>query len=623
MKRWPTFLAELKRRNVLREAVLYIGAIWALAQGISQLGPIFGAPDWLTHRFVIAAIIGFPIWCAFGWFYELTPQGFKRESEVASGGSIAHLTGRKLDFWIIGILGVAVVLLATNTFVPRRAGSDADANGVLAALAKVPAKSVAVLPLVNESGDPRQDYFSDGLSEELISVLGQVRDLKVIGRNSSFQFRGKQQNDAAGIAAKLGVATLLEGSVRKQGDRVRIVASLIKAADGSQLWSQSYDRESRDVFAVQSDIATSVARALQAVLLGEPRHQLKPDAPPSGSVEAYNALLQGNFHLDRHTADDLRMAARFYRRAVALDPAYAYAWARLSMADVTLASNFPQTLSRDELASVAAAGRIAVANALRLDPDSAEAHLARGAVLDDLDLQPISAEVAFRRAAQLAPHNPDAVRRLAALNAELGRFDLAVAGYRIAIGLDPLSARPQNDLSISLVSLGAYAEAEAAERKAIALRPQGGFQHAWLAGTQMLQGRTAQAIATAQQEADPAWRTWALALSFWADGNRKQADAALQKLIAEDADDSGSQIAEVYAQRGQPDQMFRWLEHAYATHDGGVVEILISPFFTLYKDDPRFAAFARKVGVMAPVSAANISPANRAAQRTSAAGARQ
>lgn len=594
------FFAELKRRHVVRAGVLYVGAVWALAQGIAQLTPVVEAPEWVARWFLIAAAIGFPFWIVFAWAFEFTAHGLQRESELAADPARAHTAARRLDFAIIAVLTIAVVLLLTNTFVWHKgAGLQAGAD-----IAHISPKSVAVLPLLNESGDVSQDYFSDGLSEELISALGQVRDLKVIGRNSSFQFRGAQQNDPAAIGAKLGVATLLEGTVRKQGDHVRIVASLVKAVDGSQLWSHTYDRELKDVFAMQSDIATSVAHALQATLLGDAAGKpatLKPDAPPSGDVNAYNAMLQGNFYGARHTASDERKAIGYYEQAVALDPAYAFAWARLSIARTALVSNYPEGLSRDDQASLIAGARNAATTALKLDPDSAESHLARAAVLESIDLQPVLAEAESRRAAELAPSNPDIVRRLAALQAELGNFDAAVKGYRHAIALDPLAAGNWNDMAISLVALKRYPEAEAAERKALELRPQGAFQHAWLAVTQMLGGQKEQALATAKLEPDALWRTWAIALTAWTQGDRALSDASLQKLIAENADTSGSQIADIYGQRGQPDEMFHWLEHAYDTQDGGAVEIFTSPFVVQYRDDPRFAVFARKVGVMPPV----------------------
>lgn len=311
-------LAELKRRNVLRAAALYIGAAWALSQGLAQLLPVFDIPNWVVRWFVIATIIGFPFALLFSWFYEWTPHGIQRERDVASSESVARATGKKLDRWIIAVLAVALVLLLADTFVLHK-----EATSALD-------KSVAVLPLVNESGDPQQDYFSDGLSEELISAIAQVQAIKVIGRSSSFRFRGREQDDSASIGVKLGVATLLEGTVRKQGDQVRIVASLIKAVDGRALWSHTYDRELKDVFAVQSEIATAVAGALKTALLG--RTIESADKPPSGNLDAYNALLKGRFFAERRDRADYLKAVEYFQQAIKLDPDYTMAYARLAIA---------------------------------------------------------------------------------------------------------------------------------------------------------------------------------------------------------------------------------------------------------------------------------------------------
>src|SRR3954470_2883730 len=239
--------AELKRRNVIRAAILYVGAVWALAQGISQLGPSVGAPEWATRWFLVAAAIGFPFWVAFAWFYEFTPEGLKRESEINPAESARLHSGRKLDLAIIGVLAVAVVLLLTDRFVSRRGVNQTTA-------ARIPEKSIAVLPMVNSTGEAVNEYFSDGMSEEFISSLSRLQDLKVIGRSSSFQFKGKTV-DSKTVGEKLGVHYLLEGSVRKSADRVRIAVALTKAGDGANVWSDTYDRELKDIFAVQSEIA--------------------------------------------------------------------------------------------------------------------------------------------------------------------------------------------------------------------------------------------------------------------------------------------------------------------------------------------------------------------------------
>src|SRR5512135_1600984 len=375
------FFSELKRRNVLRAAALYIGAAWALSQGLAQLLPVFDVPNWVTRWFVIAVVIGFPFAMSLSWFYEWTPRGIQREGAFDQDASITRQTGKKLDRWIITVLALAVVLLLTNQFVLHKDGNAA------------PDKSVAVLPLLNESGDPQQDYFSDGLSEELISALAQVHDLKVIGRSSSFRFRGAQQDDTPSIGAKLGVATLLQGTVRKQGNQVRIVASLVKAADGSQVWSQTYDRELKDVFAVQSEIATSVADALKTTLLG--RTLESRDKPPSGNLDAYNALLQGRFYAERRNRADYAKAVDSYEQAIRLDPDYAMAYARLAMVEQWFLG---WEASREEREATIPKARVAAHKAVALAPQSAVALAALGEVQAWSDFDFPAAEVTLKQA---------------------------------------------------------------------------------------------------------------------------------------------------------------------------------------------------------------------------------
>jgi TolB-like protein len=265
------FFGELQRRNVLRAGAIYAAAVWALAQGISQLAASVGLPDWTTRWFLVAAIIGFPFWIVFAWFYELTPTGLKRESEIKREESITAHSCKRFDRWIIAIMAVAIILLVTNTFVLHRdatgTATAADAKTLATELAKVPDKSVAVLPLANERGDPKQQYFSDGLSEELISDLTQIDGLKVIAKFSSFKFRDSKDSPMQ-IGATLGVAHLIQGSVWQQGDRIRATVGMIRAADGSSIWSHSYDKQLRDVLAIQTEIGQAVAAALKIKLLG-------------------------------------------------------------------------------------------------------------------------------------------------------------------------------------------------------------------------------------------------------------------------------------------------------------------------------------------------------------------
>lgn len=465
--------------------------------------------------------------------------------------------------------------------------------------AAIPEKSIAVLPLMNSTGDPANEYFSDGMSEEFISSLSRLRELKVIGRTSSFQFKGKA-GDSKAIGEKLGVYYLLEGSVRKSADRMRIAVALVKAGDGANVWSETYDRELKDIFAVQSEIAGAVAKQLKVALLGSNGQtaSLAAAATPSNqNIDAYNALLQGNFYNNRNTAEDTRKAIGYYKEAIRLDPRYALGYAKLSVAARNLTVGYG-SIAPEEIKEATETARTSAQRALALDSNLAEAHSAQGLVLKDVDFNFVGAEPEYRRAFELAPQNPAVISSLANLLAELGRLDEGVTLAQRAIALDPLRTQPHFNLALYLVALGRYDEAEAAMHKVIALQPQAAQNYLWLAIIQMLRGNSGGAVELAKQETDPFWRTFGVALTQFVNGERVEADAALQKLIAEDADDAGSQIAQVYAVRKEPEKMFEWLEHARTTHDVGVTEMRSNPLLRAYQDDPRFIAFAQKIGVM-------------------------
>ena len=595
------FFAELKRRNVYKVAVAYAVVAWLLVQVATQVFPFFGTPNWAVRLVVLLLILGFPVALILSWAFEITPEGIKRDEDVLPNESIPRRTGRKLVGITVALAVVAAGLLAFQMFRPRLMRDSASGSTPLPATVAptIPEKSIAVLPMVNSSDDPANEYFSDGMSEELISSLGRLQELKVVGRTSSFQFKGKT-DDSKTIGEKLGVYYLLEGSVRRSADRMRIAVALIKSGDGVTVWTEIYDRDLKDIFAVQSEIATAVARQLKIALLGNNGQttQLLTAATPSNqNVEAYNALLQGNFYRNRRTADDYRKAIGYYKEAIRLDPRYALAQAQLSRAANTLANSFG-ALPGPEGEEMIATGRASAKSALDLDPDLADAHLAQGAVLENLDLNLVAAEAEYRRAVELAPQNASAVSYLAVLLSELGRLDEAVALQQRAIALDPLRVIPHQNLASYLIALGRYDEAEAALRKVIDLQPEAAISYNRLAMIQILRGKPGDAVELAKHETDPFWRTYTLALAQFANGNRAEADATLKKLIDEDADDAGCQIARVYALRKEPEKMFEWLEHAWATHDSGVIEMLKDPFLRAYKDDPRFIAFAQKIGVM-------------------------
>lgn len=591
-----SFIAELRRRNVLRTGALYIGGLWALAQGIASLGPVFNAPDWITRWVVIGGVIGFPFWLLFAWFFELTPEGLRLEHDLAPGEVAVRPKSRKLDLAIIGVLGVAVVLLLTHLFVARNDATNAA----------IPEKSIAVLPLANESGNKDEQYFSDGLSEDLITALSHFDGLTVIGRNSAFQFRDSKE-DSKAIGAKLGVATLLEGSVRRAGDVVRISAELIHAASGRMLWSERFDRPYKDLFALQDDITNAVASALKAKLLTDDNAAAQTDRPPGGNLDAYNAYLQGNFFVALGTEADFRKAIDQYSIATRLDPKYALAWALSSLAWSNEAAGFLEGAAAEQAYEQA---HVAAETALKLAPDLARAHVAQGRLLLNRDFDWAGAEAEAKRALELAPTDGPTRIMLANLRATLGQPAEAVDLIQKALATDPLRAGWYWGLSGNLTALGRLDEADRAIRRAIELQPKAVSYNLQLATIEIERGNAQSALAAAQQEPAGVWQDEAVALARQIGTDRQAADAALKVLTDKYATLVAYQIAEVYALRNDTDHMFEWLDRAWASRDTGIRNLLIDPFLKRYRDMPRFAAFCKKVGLPVPAkSAASTMPA--------------
>src|SRR5215468_2579505 len=421
---------KLKRRNVNRATILYLGAVWALAQGISQLGSSVGAPEWATRWFLVAAGIGLPFWIAFAWFYEFTPEGLKRESEIDPAESIAYHTGRKLDFAIIGVLAIAVVLLLTDRFVLRHGVNETTAL-------PISAESIAVLPLVNMSEDKANEYFSDGISEELLNLLSKIPQLKVAARTSSFSFKGKGV-EIPEIARQLHVAYVLEGSVRKSGDELRITAQLIRAAEGYHLWSETYDRKMDDIFKIQDEIAGEVVKELKVKLLGA--------APKARTTDpkAYALYLQARELGRQQSPEAFAKSDALYRQVLEIDPRYAPAWDEL-------ARNFNDKTGMGLLSNQEglARAREAAEKALAIDPDYAPAHSRLGwiAMYGDNDLA--GAARHFQRALALDPTDVSVLTNAAAFLSNLGRLNEAVALNEAVVRRDPVNLT-------ALVNLGYY-----------------------------------------------------------------------------------------------------------------------------------------------------------------------
>ena len=498
--------------------------------------------------------------------------------------ALATLAGLGYFAWGERHLPTSVVTIAAPT---HAAAKPAPAIG---------SNAIAVLPFSNLSGDPSQRYFSDGLSESLITALAQIPALRVIGQSSSFLFRDSKESSQQ-IGKQLGVAHLLVGSVERSGDQVRVSAELIDTSDGITVWSQQYDRAYRDLFALQDQITHAVASALKAKLLAGVSAAAQDQRPPSGNLAAYNALLQGQFYVDQATDSGLRKAIDYFTEAVHIDPTYALAWARLGESQTSMAGEYMGGAAARETYAKA---HSAIVKALALDPQLAAVHVAHGIFLMTADLDWRGAEAEFRRALALSPHDSNTQDFLAVMLAALDRLPEAIALERSALKDEPLKANWYNLLAGYLIGTNQLDEAEQAIRKAIELQPAGaGFQEQ-LAVILILQGKAQAALEAAQQDSDPNFRRVGIALARQIGPDRSAADAALKTLIEKNSENAAFQIAEVYALRGNANATFKWLDRAWSNRDPGIGYLLYDPFIRRFKDDPRFAAFCRKVGLPVP-----------------------
>jgi TolB-like protein/Tfp pilus assembly protein PilF len=418
-----SFFAELKRRNVLRVAFVYLIAAWLILQIADLIVPILGVPDWSNKLIFLLLVLGFPIALIMSWAFERTPEGLKKEKDVDRSKSITRETGRMIDFVIIGVLALALAYsVFLRTQVPRF-----DAAGTAFPIpAEDGTHSIAVLPLVNMSSDTETDYFSDGLAEELINLLAKVDSLRVAARTSSFAYKGQDQNIQI-IGKELGVGHLLEGSVRRSGDRVRVTTQLINVADGFHLWSETYDRKLTDIFALQDEIAAAVVKALRIELLDE---EISPERVAVNPA-AYDLFLRGRGELNENVAGSLERAADFLNRAIELEPDYAAAMA-------LLASTY---LDMDEFGSLSITESLRLSGplierALELDPNEPAAWAAQGYRQLRLDQNGLAAE-SLRRALELAPSDIRALGNYAGVLRTQGRFTDNLELIRTLSELDP------------------------------------------------------------------------------------------------------------------------------------------------------------------------------------------
>ena len=499
---------------------------------------------------------------------------------TVSGVTVTHAQRTRRQLWT-GVGTGALILALAGAFWVGRGGRGREA-GTPAAI-----PSIAVLPFADLSLGKDQEYFSDGLSEELLNALARVPDLRVAARTSSFQFKGKT-GDISSIGKRLNVGAILEGSVRKAGSHVRITAQLVKVADGFHLWSETYDRELVDIFAVQDEIARSVSSALKVKLLAKGK---QASTSRAGNVEVYNLYLQGRYFVVRRTNEDLKKAIGYFEQALRLDPGYAVAWVGLATAHLRQADRAYVPVDEGFRKS-----RQEAEKALTLDPSLAEAHAALGWIRMSYDWDWSAADAALQRALDLGPGNASAVGFAAALAATLGRFDEAIDLDRRAVELDPLTVGRYLNLGVHALRAGHLDEAEAAFRKMLELNPEDTAGQTQLGVVQLMRSKPEAALLEMERlKENDVWRRYGLALTYHSLGRKGEANAALAELLEKDKDGGAFQLAEVYAFRGEADEAFEWLERAYSQRDSGLSEMKGDPLLKSLEADPRYKALLTKM----------------------------
>ena len=451
-------------------------------------------------------------------------------------------------------------------------------------------KSIAVLPFVDMSAARDQEYFSDGLSEELLNLLAKIPELKVIGRTSSFSFKGKNE-DLRSIAEKLGVAHILEGSVRKDGNKIRVTTQLIRAADGSHLWSETYDRDLEDIFKLQDDIAGAVVQELKLKLFEVPSVKISG----TGNIDAYNLILQGNYFFDKLDKENVAKAVDFYNQALIIDSTDALAWGKL--ANAISRQTWQNYIDRREGREKA---RKAALKSIALNKNLAIGYIELGDLNLYQDFEWKRAEDNYQQALSLEPRNADVLYGLGGgLYFAFGRWDNAIRLMKECIEIDPLKPLYFLNLGNILTHAGRLDESIAYFKKTLELNPQFQRAHFYLGRSYLLMGKPEMALKEMQKENFEVFRIFGIAMAYYALNRHKEADEALSDFIDRFQNEWSYLLAELYAFRGEKDKAFIWLKNAYEKNDGWLVFLKGDPLLKTLKNDPRYTAFLKKMNLPA------------------------
>ncbi|MGB9476494.1 MAG: hypothetical protein WCE87_15625 [Candidatus Udaeobacter sp.] len=582
------FFQRLKQRKLVQWAIAYVAAAFALLQGIDIVAQQFGWPESVRRGITLALVVGFFVTLVVAWYHG------ERGAQRVSGAELL----------IIGlVLALGGGLLWRFTAVSRLPETKAAASEPNDH--KTLANSVAVLAFDNLSDDKGSEYFSDGISEELLTVLQKIPGLHVAARTSAFSFKGKNAT-AQEIGQKLGVAHLVEGSVRKAGDMVRIAARLTQANTGEEQWSENYTRNLKDVFAVQTEIAQTIVEQLHGQLTGgaanpttKARIEAEVRAAEKGgtkNVEAHEAYLQGRFFANRHSEKETDQARAAYEHAVELDPKFALAWAGLAQTHVW-DCNYATEGGQKGFNAHLAAAREALDRALALEPDLPEALFARAMIQTNFDYDWKGAAETLRKALALAPQDSALLMEAGNLANARGEKTQAVEFSQRAVALDPVNAQARAFLAGNLSVSGKQSEARTEYSRVTELNPSAPFGPAGVGLSYLLEGKFEEAAVAAQKDAADWARLLIVSCARWAQKRIPESDAALAELIANTSETGAYQIAEAYGYRNDKDHAFEWLERARRQRDAGLPGLRTDTLLPNLHGDPRWDVFLRTMGL--------------------------
>lgn len=580
------FYDELKRRNVVRVAVVYIIAAWILMQVVDVMFPALNLPLWTITAVAALVLIGFPFAIILAWAFELTPDGVKRERDVDRSESITSKTGKKLNQLTIAALVIAVTFLVVDKFYLSIEESQPAAEQ--SAEDTEVRKSIAVLPFVNMSGDPENEYFSDGLSEELLNVLAKIPELHVAGRTSSFKFKGHNE-DLRIIGDQLNVANILEGSVRKSAKTVRITVQLVDAESGFHLWSETFDRQLTDIFAVQDEIARHVADALKVNLLGQ---SAGPQRPAQGTVnlEAYDNYLQGVHFRNSYNQANIGKSIDAFEKAIELDPAYARAWAQLAITQWFASAEF----SGSDYHAGQARVKESATRAMHLDDTIGEAYmaLAMGQFAYEFDFE--SAKDTLQKGLEIEPNNPRSIALLAAISGAGGDLEGAIRFSEQSLEIDPLSSRQLRELGDWQRAIGDFDASYETYQHVLDLQPDISRIHGRLGLLYAEQGNLAAAEKEFRLEPVEWVREYGEIMISIMRGERDIWEERLSDYIDKYDESNAFQIAELYSVAGELDKAYEWLEVALEVRDPGLIWVLTFSFTSGVRNDDRWPDFKKR-----------------------------